>query len=124
MRAVITRVTQASVQVDGQTIAELPRPGLLVLAGVSHDDTVEEAERLARKIWGLRILDDELSASDIDAPILVVSQFTLFASTRRDAGPGGARPHPAIRASLSSRPCARAWSRWALRCIAAGSAPT
>ena len=94
MRAVITRVTQASVQVDGQTIAELPRPGLLVLAGVSHDDTVEEAERLARKIWVLRILDDELSASDIDAPILVVSQFTLFASTRKGRRPGWSKAAP------------------------------
>ena len=94
MRAVITRVTQASVAVDREVIAELPRPGLLVLAGVGHDDTPEEAQRLARKIWGLRILDGERSASDLLAPILVISQFTLFASTRKGRRPGWSKAAP------------------------------
>ncbi|HMR48315.1 MAG TPA: D-aminoacyl-tRNA deacylase [Arachnia sp.] len=94
MRAVITRVSQASVAVDGEVIAELPRPGLLVLAGVGHDDTPEEAQRLARKIWGLRILDGELSAADLAAPVLVISQFTLFASTRKGRRPGWSRAAP------------------------------
>lgn len=94
MRAVITRVSQASVAVDGEVVAELPRPGLLVLAGVGRDDTSEEAERLARKVWGLRILDGERSASDLWAPILVVSQFTLFASTRKGRRPGWSRAAP------------------------------
>lgn len=87
MRVVVTRVLSASVQVDGEVVAELPRPGLLVLAGVGHGDTVDDAAALARKIWGLRILDDERSASDVDAPILVVSQFTLYASTRKGRRP-------------------------------------
>ena len=94
MRAVITRVSQASVTVDDEVVGELPRPGLLVLAGVGHADTPAEAERLARKIWGLRILDDELSASDINAPILVISQFTLFASTRKGRRPGWSKAAP------------------------------
>lgn len=94
MRAVITRVSQASVTVDGEVISQLPRPGLLVLAGVGHDDTPAEAERLARKIWGLRILDGERSASDVGAPVLVVSQFTLFASTRKGRRPGWSKAAP------------------------------
>ena len=94
MRIVCTRVSSASVTVGDATIAELPRPGLLVLAGVGHADTVEQAAALARKIWGLRILDDELSASDVDAPILVVSQFTLYASTRKGRRPSWSRAAP------------------------------
>lgn len=94
MRVVVTRVSEASVRVDGEVIAELPRPGLLVLAGVGHDDTVDDAAALARKIWGLRILDDEASASDVDAPILVVSQFTLYASTRKGRRPSWSRAAP------------------------------
>lgn len=94
MRIVCTRVSSASVTVDDATIAELPRPGLLVLAGVGHADTVEQAAALARKIWGLRILDDELSASDVDAPILVVSQFTLYASTRKGRRPSWSAAAP------------------------------
>lgn len=96
MRVVVTRVLSASVEVDGEVVAALPRPGLLVLAGVGHDDTVDDAAALARKIWGLRILDQERSASDVDAPILVVSQFTLYASTRKGRRPSwsGAAPGP------------------------------
>lgn len=96
MRVVVTRVLSASVEVDGEVVAALPRPGLLVLAGVGHDDTVDDAAALARKIWGLRILDEERSASDVDAPILVVSQFTLYASTRKGRRPSwsGAAPGP------------------------------
>ena len=91
MRVVVTRVSSASVTVDGEVIAELPKPGLLVLAGVGHDDTVDDAAAIARKIWGLRILDDEASASDVDAPILVVSQFTLYASTKKGRRPSWSR---------------------------------
>lgn len=94
MRVVITRVLSASVTVDGEVIGELQKPGLLVLAGVGRDDTVEDAEALARKIWGLRILDGEASASDVDAPILVVSQFTLFAATRKGRRPSWSRAAP------------------------------
>ena len=94
MRAVITRVSSASVSVDGEVVGKLPRPGLLVLAGVGRDDDAAVAKTLAAKIWGLRILRDELSASDVDAPILVVSQFTLFASTRKGRRPGWSKAAP------------------------------
>ncbi|MBB1508524.1 D-aminoacyl-tRNA deacylase [Tessaracoccus sp. MC1756] len=91
MRVVVTRVLEASVKVDGELVGALERPGLLVLTGVGHDDTSDDAEALARKIWSLRILADEQSASDIDAPLLVVSQFTLYASTRKGRRPSWSR---------------------------------
>ena len=94
MRVVVTKVVSASVEVDGEVVGELDRPGLLVLAGVGHHDTVDDAAALARKIWGLRILEDETSASDVDAPILVVSQFTLYASTRKGRRPSWSRAAP------------------------------
>ena len=94
MRVVLTRVSSASVTIDGEVIAELPRPGLLALLGVGHDDTAADGAALARKIWGLRILEGELSASDVDAPVLVVSQFTLFASTRKGRRPSWSRAAP------------------------------
>lgn len=94
MRIVCTRVSSASVTVDDEVIADLPRPGLLVLAGVGHDDTPSDAAALARKLWGLRILDGERSASDVDAPILVVSQFTLYASTKKGRRPGWSAAAP------------------------------
>lgn len=94
MRVVISRVSSASVTVDGEVIADLPRPGLLVLAGVGHDDTAAEAKALAAKIWSLRILDDEKSASDVGAPILVVSQFTLYAATRKGRRPSWSAAAP------------------------------
>lgn len=94
MRVVVTRVLEASVEVDGEVVGSLDRPGLLVLTGVGHDDTAEDAASLARKIWGLRILDGEASASDVDAPLLVVSQFTLLASTRKGRRPSWSRAAP------------------------------
>ena len=87
MRAVVTRVSSASVRVAGETVGELPGPGLLVLLGVGHDDGRAQVEWLARKVWGLRILADERSASDIDAPILVISQFTLYGDARKGRRP-------------------------------------
>lgn len=87
MRAVVTRVSSASVEVAGETVGALPRPGLLVLLGVGHDDGPAEVEWLARKVWGLRILDGEQSASDVDAPILVISQFTLYGDARKGRRP-------------------------------------
>ncbi|NRQ48476.1 D-aminoacyl-tRNA deacylase [Aeromicrobium stalagmiti] len=86
MRAVVQRVTHARVDVGGETVGEIGT-GLMVLLGVTHDDTPEVAGRLAAKIWGLRILRDELSASDLDAPILVVSQFTLYGDARKGRRP-------------------------------------
>ena len=73
--------------VDGQVIGAIDEPGLLVLVGVTHDDTVEKARKLAAKLWGLRILDAEKSCSDIGAPLLVVSQFTLYAETAKGRRP-------------------------------------
>ncbi|MGV8844985.1 D-aminoacyl-tRNA deacylase [Tessaracoccus sp.] len=95
MRLVITRVTRADVSVDGEVIAELPRPGLLVLVGVAHGDGDSEARALAAKTWTLRILADERSASDVGAPVMVISQFTLHANTRRGRRPSWSAAAPA-----------------------------
>lgn len=87
MRLVVQRVSTASVEVEGRIVGALDRPGLLVLVGVTHDDTPAIADRLADKLWTLRILDDERSAADLDAPILVVSQFTLYADVKKGRRP-------------------------------------
>lgn len=87
MRAVVQRVTQASVTVDGQAVGAIAEPGLLVLVGITHDDTPQKAAKLAAKLWGLRILDGEKSCSDVSAPLLVISQFTLYADTRKGRRP-------------------------------------
>lgn len=87
MRAVVQRVTSASVTVDGEIVGELPSPGLLVYLGVTHTDGPDDAAWMARKIWTLRILPEEQSASDIDAPVLVVSQFTLYGDARKGRRP-------------------------------------
>jgi D-aminoacyl-tRNA deacylase len=87
MRAVAQRVTQASVTVDGQVVGAIDEPGLLVLVGVTHDDTPDNAKKLAAKLWGLRVLDGEKSCSDTGAPLLVVSQFTLYADTAKGRRP-------------------------------------
>ena len=87
-------VSQASVTVDGEVVGEIA-DGLLVLVGVTHTDTPQTAETIARKVHELRILDDEKSASDTGAPILVVSQFTLYADTRKGRRPGWSAAAPA-----------------------------
>ena len=96
MRAVAQRVSEASVSVDGAVIGAIDGPGLLVLVGVTHDDTTEKARKLAAKLWGLRILDGEKSCSDLAAPLLVVSQFTLYADTAKGRRPtwNNAAPGP------------------------------
>ena len=81
------RVTQASVSVDGQVVGTIDEPGLLVLVGITHDDTPSQATKLAAKRWGLRILEGEKSCSDVNAPLLVISQFTLYADTRKGRRP-------------------------------------
>ena len=99
MRILVQRVTSASVTVDGETVGaiEPDGQGLLALVGVTHDDDTGKAERLAEKLWQLRILDDEKSAADVDAPILVVSQFTLYANTAKGRRPTwNAAAHGAI----------------------------
>ena len=87
MRAVVQRVSQASVAVDGRVAGAIDEPGLLVLVGVTHTDTPQAAAKLAAKLWGLRILEGEKSCSDVGAPLLVVSQFTLYASTDKGRRP-------------------------------------
>jgi D-tyrosyl-tRNA(Tyr) deacylase len=94
MRAVIQRVSQASVTVDRKIVGHVTEPGLVVLLGVTHDDGADNAALLARKIWELRILHDERSARDEDAPILVVSQFTLYADTRKGRRPSWSAAAP------------------------------
>jgi D-aminoacyl-tRNA deacylase len=87
MRAFAQRVSEASVTVDGAVIGAIDGPGLLVLVGVTHDDSAEKARKLAAKLWGLRVLDGEKSCSDLGAPLLVVSQFTLYADTAKGRRP-------------------------------------
>jgi D-tyrosyl-tRNA(Tyr) deacylase len=107
MRAVVQRVLSASVSVDGKIVGELGRPGLLVLLGVTHDDGPREVAWMARKVWGLRILRDEQSASDVDAPVLVVSQFTLYGDARKGRRPtwNAAAPGP-VSEPLYEKVCA------------------
>ena len=94
MRAVVSRVAEASVTVDGAVVGSLPGPGLLVLLGVSNDDDEADIDTMVRKISDLRILRDERSAADIGAPVLVVSQFTLMGSTTKGRRPSWSRAAP------------------------------
>lgn len=94
MRAVLQRVTHASVEVDGEVVGEISRPGLLALVGVTHDDGPEDVERMTRKIAELRILRDEQSVTDAGAPVLVVSQFTLHGDTRKGRRPSWSAAAP------------------------------
>ncbi|SEH00407.1 D-tyrosyl-tRNA(Tyr) deacylase [Nonomuraea solani] len=87
MRAVVQRVSSASVEVEGRTVGAITEPGLLVLVGVTHTDTRAEAAKLAAKLWGLRILHGEKSCSDVSAPLLVISQFTLYGDARKGRRP-------------------------------------
>jgi len=94
MRALLQRVTRASVSVDGEVVGSIDRPGLVVLVGVTHDDGPAQVELVARKVAELRILRHERSVLDEGAPVLVVSQFTLYADTRKGRRPSwnGAAP--------------------------------
>ena len=94
MRAVVQTVSRASVTVDGEVVGKIT-DGLLVLLGVTHDDTAVTAQTMARKVHELRILPDEKSAAELAAPLLVVSQFTLYADTRRGRRPGWSAAAPA-----------------------------
>jgi D-tyrosyl-tRNA(Tyr) deacylase len=89
MRILVQRVSSASVTVEGRVVGAIApdSQGLLALVGVTHTDDAAKAQRLAEKLWQLRILDDEKSASDVGAPILVVSQFTLYANTAKGRRP-------------------------------------
>jgi D-aminoacyl-tRNA deacylase len=87
VRLVVQRVRSAAVAVAGETVGAIDRPGLLVLVGVTHTDDAAVAARLADKVWNLRILADERSCAQENAPILTVSQFTLYADTRKGRRP-------------------------------------
>lgn len=96
MRGILQRVTRASVSVDGEVIGECPGPGALVLVGVTHEDTLEQAKTLARKIAELRIFEDETSIQDRaeEANVLVVSQFTLYGDVRKGRRPSWSKAAP------------------------------
>jgi D-tyrosyl-tRNA(Tyr) deacylase len=94
VRAVVQTVSRASVTVDGEVVGAVA-DGLLVLVGVTHTDTPTLADTLARKVYELRILDDEKSAADVGAPLLVVSQFTLYGDTRKGRRPSWTAAAPA-----------------------------
>lgn len=94
MRAVVQTVARASVTVDGEVVGAIG-DGLLVLVGVAATDTPAQATALARKVHELRILDGERSALDVGAPLLVVSQFTLYGDTRKGRRPGWSAAAPA-----------------------------
>src|ERR1700739_2582744 len=98
MRVLVQRVSSASVLVNGAGVGGIPPDGkgLLAFVGVTHTDSAEAASGLAKNLWYLRILDDERSAADVNAPILVVSQFTLYANTEKGRRPSGnaAAPGP------------------------------
>ena len=94
MRAVVQRVAEAWVGVDGDEVARIGA-GLLVLVGVTHGDDEAVARLLARKVHALRVLPGERSAADTGAPLLVVSQFTLYGDTRRGRRPSWSAAAPA-----------------------------
>ena len=96
MRAVLQRATDASVTVDGEVVGRIEEPGLVVLLGITHDDGPEQVAWMVRKIRSLRIMREERSVEDLGAPVLVISQFTLYGDARKGrrptwnaAAPGG-----------------------------------
>ncbi|MCB0933969.1 MAG: D-tyrosyl-tRNA(Tyr) deacylase [Mycobacterium sp.] len=97
MRVLVQRVTSASVSVDGEVVGAIDaaEQGLLALVGITHSDDADLARRMAEKLWQLRILDGELSAADVGAPILVISQFTLYANTAKGRRPSWNAAAPA-----------------------------
>ncbi|HUH68964.1 MAG TPA: D-aminoacyl-tRNA deacylase [Mycobacterium sp.] len=97
MRVLVQRVSSAAVSVDGRVVGAIwpDGQGLLAFVGVTHSDDPDKARRLAEKLWNLRILADERSAADVNAPILVVSQFTLYADTAKGRRPSWNAAAPA-----------------------------
>jgi D-aminoacyl-tRNA deacylase len=94
MRVVVQRVSRARVVVDGEVVGAVDRPGLCLLVGVTHGDGPEQVATVVRKVAELRILDGERSALDVGAPLLVVSQFTLYADTRKGRRPSWSAAAP------------------------------
>lgn len=126
MRAVVTRVTSASVTIDGVTVGQIQR-GLLILLGIGPQDGEAQCRRLAEKALGLRIFEDEngkmnLGLEQVGGSVLVVSQFTLYGSCRHGGGPASPRrriPSWATGCMSGFWRCARSW---AIRRSMAGSA--
>jgi D-tyrosyl-tRNA(Tyr) deacylase len=87
MRLVAQRAATADVRVSGNVVGAIDRTGLVILVGMTHDDTAATAARMAEKVWRLRIFEGEQSAEQLGAPVLVVSQFTLYADTRKGRRP-------------------------------------
>jgi D-aminoacyl-tRNA deacylase len=94
VRALVQTVSQAAVTVDDEVVGEIA-DGLLVLLGVTHTDTPAIADTMARKVFELRILDDEESAASTNAPLLVISQFTLYGDARKGRRPSWTAAAPA-----------------------------
>lgn len=94
MRALLQRVTRASVRIDGQVVGAIDRPGLVALVGVARGDGPEQVEVVVRKIAELRILREEESVASTGAPVLVVSQFTLYGDTRKGRRPSWVHAAP------------------------------
>ena len=94
MRAVLQRVSRASVSVEDQVVGRLDSPGLVALVGITHDDGAAEVAWLARKIRELRIMRDERSVADLGAGVLVISQFTLYGDARKGRRPTWAAAAP------------------------------
>ena len=127
MRAVVQRVLSASVSVAGEVVGAVPAdegPGLLVYLGVTHGDGPTEIAWTARKVWDVRLLHEERSASDVGAPVLVVSQFTLYGDARKGRRPTWAAAAPARSASRRTTRSAPSWSGSARGSRGACSAPT
>jgi D-aminoacyl-tRNA deacylase len=94
VRVVVQRVSRARVVVDGEVVGAVERPGLCLLVGVTHGDGPEQVATIVRKVAELRVLDGERSAVDLGAPVLVVSQFTLYADTRKGRRPSWSAAAP------------------------------
>ncbi len=87
MRAVLQRATSAAVRVDGEVVGRIEEPGLVVLLGITHDDGPGQVAWMVRKIRDLRIMREERSVADLGAPVLVISQFTLYGDARKGRRP-------------------------------------
>jgi D-aminoacyl-tRNA deacylase len=97
MRVLVQRVSSATVSVNQQVVGAIApeSQGLLAFVGVTHDDDIDKAHRLAEKLWQLRILDEQRSAAEINAPLMVISQFTLYADTAKGRRPSWNAAAPA-----------------------------
>lgn len=95
MRVVLQRITSAAVTVDGQTVGSIDRPGLLALVGITHHDGEAQVQKLAEKTAHLRLLEGEVSCLDAGAPVLTVSQFTLYADSKKGRRPSWSKAAPA-----------------------------